>query len=109
MVHVGELERAAPGGRGGALARRLGAAGLRLRPTCAFLIAAAPAFIEGVFGPKFLDAVPLFRVSTLAVLFGCSRSTACSGPGRDRAILLSYMVALIPPSRWCSSWSGCSG
>ena len=70
MVHVGELER-------GRLADAVALsrdASARLAfvfvPTCAFLIAAAPAFIEGVFGPKFLDAVFLFRVSTLAVL-GC--------------------------------------
>ena len=94
MVHVGELERA------GRLADAVGLfrdAAARLAfvfvPTCAFLIAAAPAFIEAVFGPRFLPAVPLFRVSTLAVLFGCfPLDGLLRARGETRAILLSYAV-----------------
>jgi hypothetical protein len=62
-------------------------------PSCAFLIAAAPAFIEAVFEAKFLLAVPLFRVSTLAVLFGCfPLDGILRARGETRAILVSYLV-----------------
>jgi len=97
MVHVGELERA------GRLADAVGLfrdAAARLAfvfvPTCAFLIAAAPAFIEAIFGPRFLPAVPLFRVSTLAVLFGCfPLDGLLRARGETRAILLSYAVKAV--------------
>ena len=94
MVHVGELERAGRLAHSVALARDASA---RLAfvfvPSCAFLIAAAPAFIEAVFGPKFLPAVPLFRVSTLAVLFGCfPLDGLLRARGETRAILLCYVV-----------------
>ena len=94
MVHVGELERAGRLADAVALFRD---AASRLAfvfvPSCAFLIAAAPAFIEAVFGTKFLPAVPLFRVSTLAVLFGCfPLDGLLRARGETRAILVSYVV-----------------
>ncbi len=94
MVHVGELEKAGRLADSVALSRDASA---RLAyvfvPSCAFLIAAAPAFIEAVFGSRFLDAVPLFRVSTLAVLFGCfPLDGLLRARGETRAILLSYVV-----------------
>ena len=72
MVHIGELDRK------GRLPECVGAfreAVSRLAyvfiPTCVFLVTAAPEFIEAVFGHRFAAAAPLFRVSSLAVLFGC--------------------------------------
>lgn len=94
MVHVGELERAGRLADAVALFRDAAA---RLAfvfvPSCAFLIAAAPAFIEAVFGTKFLPAVPLFRVSTLAVLFGCFPVDGLlRARGETRAIFASYVA-----------------
>jgi O-antigen/teichoic acid export membrane protein len=97
MVHVGELERAGRLADAVALFRDAAA---RLAfvfvPTCAFLIAAAPAFIEAVFGARFLPAVPLFRVSTLAVLFGCfPLDGLLRARGETRAILASYVAKAV--------------
>jgi len=94
MVHVGELERAGRLADSVALSRDASARlALVFIPTCAFLIAAAPRFIEAVFGPRFLPAVPLFRVSTLAVLFGCfPLDGLLRARGETRAILWSYVV-----------------
>jgi len=94
MVHVGELERA---GRLGEVTRAFRQAAARLAyvfvPTCAFLLAAAPEFIEAVFGVKFLPSVPLFRVSTLAVLFGCfPLDGLLRARGDTAAIFRSYVV-----------------
>jgi O-antigen/teichoic acid export membrane protein len=94
MVHVGELERA---GRLDQVARAFREAAARLAyvfvPTCVFLLAAAPEFIEAVFGAKFLPSVPLFRVSTLAVLFGCFPVDGLlRARGDTAAIFRSYVV-----------------
>ena len=97
MVHVGELER---GGRLADAVALFRDAAARLAfvfvPTCAFLIAAAPAFIEAIFGTRFLPAVPLFRVSTLAVLFGCFPVDGLlRARGETRAILASYLAKAV--------------
>ncbi|MGZ6078315.1 MAG: oligosaccharide flippase family protein [Myxococcaceae bacterium] len=94
MVHVGELERS---GRLHEVTRAFRDASARLAyvfvPTCAFLLAAAPEFIEAVFGPRFLPSVPLFRVSTLAVLFGCfPLDGLLRARGDTAAIFRSYVV-----------------
>src|SRR4029079_13921750 len=36
-------------------------------PAAAFLFASAPEFIAALFGPRFLPAAPLFRVSVIGV------------------------------------------
>ncbi|HTS79491.1 MAG TPA: oligosaccharide flippase family protein [Myxococcaceae bacterium] len=97
MVHVGELERA---GRLAEVVRAFREAASRLAyvfvPTCAFLLAAAPEFIEAVFGAKFLPAVPLFRVSTLAVLFGCfPLDGLLRARGDTAAIFRSYVLKAV--------------
>ncbi len=97
MVHVGELERA---GRLAQVARAFRDAAARLAyvfvPTCAFLLATAPAFIEAVFGAKFLPAVPLFRVSTLAILFACfPLDGLLRARGDTAAIFRSYVVKAV--------------
>jgi O-antigen/teichoic acid export membrane protein len=97
MVHVGELERA---GRLSEVARAFRQAAARLAyvfvPTCCFLVAAAPRFVEGIFGPRFLPAVPLFRVSTLAVLFGCfPLDGLLRARGDTQGIFRSYVLKAI--------------
>jgi O-antigen/teichoic acid export membrane protein len=68
MVRLGELDKA---GRmeEGTSAFREAAAKLSLAffPLAAFLFAAAPEFIGALFGDRFMDAVPLFRLSLLGV------------------------------------------
>jgi O-antigen/teichoic acid export membrane protein len=68
MVRLGELERE---GRllEGVLAFREATARLALVffPAAAFLFAAAPEFIDALFGERFAAAVPLFRVSVVGV------------------------------------------
>jgi O-antigen/teichoic acid export membrane protein len=68
MVRVGELERQGRV-REAIFAFREAAARLAyvFLPTAAFLFVAAPEFIGALFGDRFLAAVPLFRVSVLAI------------------------------------------
>ncbi|HEY1907066.1 MAG TPA: lipopolysaccharide biosynthesis protein [Myxococcaceae bacterium] len=114
MVHVGELERA---GRLSEVARAFREAAARLAyvfvPTCAFLLATAPAFIEALFGTRFLPSVPLFRVSTLAVLFGCfPLDGLLRARGDTTAIFRSYVVkalATVPLVLLFVHWFGLIG
>lgn len=68
MVQVGQLDRE---GRLREAIDAFKAASARLAyaflPMAAFLFVAAPEFIAALFGRKFLGAVPIFRVSVLAV------------------------------------------
>jgi O-antigen/teichoic acid export membrane protein len=68
MVRVGELERM---GRLKESIHAFREASARLAyaflPMAAFLWVAAPEFIAALFGRRFLDAVPIFRVSVVAV------------------------------------------
>jgi O-antigen/teichoic acid export membrane protein len=68
MVQLGELEKA---GRLQHAAEAFRQAAARLAfvflPLAAFLFAAAPEFIGAVFGAKFLEAVPIFRVCVLGI------------------------------------------
>src|SRR5262249_49683925 len=114
MVHVGELERS---GRLSEVARAFRDAAARLAyvfiPTCAFLLATAPAFIEALFGNRFLPSVPLFRVSTLAVLFGCfPLDGLLRARGDTAAIFRSYVVkavATVPLVLLFVHWFGLIG
>lgn len=69
MVQLGELERA---GRMDEAAGAFRAAASRLAffflPLAALLFLCAPEFIAALFGPRFLAAVPVFRVSVLGIL-----------------------------------------
>ena len=68
MVRLGELDREGRIAEGVAAFREASA---RLAyvflPLAAFLFAAAPDFIAGLFGARYLAAVPLFRISVLAI------------------------------------------
>jgi O-antigen/teichoic acid export membrane protein len=69
MVHLGELEREQ---RMDEAAGAFRAAAARLAffflPLAAVLFICAPEFIGALFGPRFLEAVPVFRVSVLGIL-----------------------------------------
>ena len=97
MVHIGELDRK---GRLNECAAAFREAASRLAyvflPTCVFLVVAAPEFIEAVFGPKFAGAAPLFRVSSLAVLFGCfPLDGLLRARGETTIIFHSYLAKLV--------------
>jgi O-antigen/teichoic acid export membrane protein len=69
MVEIGELERAGRLDRSVLLFREAASKlSFFFLPLAAFLFVAAPEFIGGLFGAKFLGAVPIFRVAVLAVV-----------------------------------------
>jgi O-antigen/teichoic acid export membrane protein len=69
MVRLGELDREGRVHEGvGMFRESVAKLSLAFFPLAAFLCAAAPEFIEALFGARFLDAVPLFRVSVLGVV-----------------------------------------
>lgn len=68
MVEIGELERVGRLERAVLLFREATSKlAFFFLPLAAFLFVAAPEFIGALFGPKFLAAAPIFRVSVLAV------------------------------------------
>lgn len=70
MVEIGELERAGRLERAVLLFREAASKlSFFFLPLAAFLFVAAPEFIGALFGAKFLGAVPIFRISVLAVVF----------------------------------------
>ena len=72
MVEIGEVEKR---GRLGQAVHLFREASSKLAffflPLASFLFVAAPEFVQALFGAKFLGAVPIFRVSVLAVAFAC--------------------------------------
>lgn len=101
MVRVGELDGE---GRRAEAVEAFREASARLAyvflPMAAFLFAAAPDFIAALFGARFLEAVPLFRVSVLAIALAIlPMDGVLRARGRTRAIFLSYLtkaVATVP-------------
>ena len=94
MVRLGELEKT---GNFGAAAQSFRQAVVELCrlffPLSAFLMAAAPDFIGALFGPRFLPAVPVFRVSALgSALAVLPLDAVLRGRGETRHILHSYLV-----------------
>jgi hypothetical protein len=94
MVRLGELERE---GRLEEAVDSFKEAAGRLAfvflPVAAFLFAAAPEFIGALFGPKFLPAVPIFRVSVLGVILSVlPMDGVLRARGYTRAIFLSYLT-----------------
>lgn len=94
MVRVGELERQ------GRLAESIHAfreASARLAyaflPMAAFLFVAAPEFIAAVFGPTFLEATPIFRVSVLPIALAIlPMDGLLRARGEMRYLFFSYLV-----------------
>lgn len=104
MVRLGELEKQ---GRleEGVVAFREAAGKLAFvfLPFAAFLFAAAPEFIGALFGAKYLEAVPIFRVSVLGVVLAIlPMDGVLRARGHTRAILLSYLLkaAVTAPLVW---------
>lgn len=114
MVRLGELERSGRLEEGLAAFRQ---ASSRLAyaflPLAAFLFAAAPEFISAVFGPRFLPATPIFRVSLIGIplailpLDGTLRAR-----NQTRHLFLSYLgkAAVTVPLVWLGvRWFGMMG
>ncbi|HZH18005.1 MAG TPA: oligosaccharide flippase family protein [Archangium sp.] len=104
MVRLGELDKQ---GRleEGVVAFREAAGKLAFvfLPFAAFLFAAAPEFIGALFGAKFLEAVPIFRVSVVGVVLAVlPMDGVLRARGHTRAIFLSYLVkaAVTVPLVW---------
>jgi len=114
MVHIGELDRK---GRLHETVEAFRDAAGRLAyvfvPTAVFLVTAAPEFIEAVFGHRFIDAVPLFRVSSIAVLFACfPLDGLLRARGETTPIFHAYLVKLvltIPLVLGMVQWMGLMG
>ncbi len=114
MVRVGELERQ---GRVRESVHAFREAAGRLAyfflPTAAFLFVAAPEFIGALFGAKFLPAVPIFRVSVLAIaLSTLPMDGLLRARNETRWIFKSYLIkALVTvPLLWVGvTWFGMLG
>lgn len=62
-------------------------------PLAAFLFAAAPEFISALFGIRYLDAVPLFRVGILTVCFAAfPLDGTLRARGETRYLFWSYLL-----------------
>lgn len=97
MVRLGELEKA---GRleeaVGAFREAAGKLAYVFLPFAAFLFASAPEFIGALFGPKFLPAVPIFRVSVLGVVLSIlPMDGVLRARGYTRAIFGSYLLKAV--------------
>ncbi len=94
MVRLGELDKA---GRleeaVHAFREATGRLAYAFLPLAAFLFAAAPEFIGALFGAKFLPAVPMFRVSVLAIALAIlPMDGVLRARNQTRHIFLSYLV-----------------
>jgi O-antigen/teichoic acid export membrane protein len=94
MVRVGELERQNRL-REAVHAFREAASKLAYAflPLSAFLFVAAPEFIGALFGDRFLGAVPIFRVSVLAIVLSCFPVDGLlRARNQTRYLFLSYLA-----------------
>lgn len=94
MVRIAELERR---GRvheaAAAFAEASGRLAYLFLPLFAFLFAAAPEFIAAVFGPKFAGAVPIFRVSVLAIVMSTlPLDGALRACNETRHLFVAYLI-----------------
>jgi len=97
MVRLGELDAQGRSDEGvGAFREASGKLAYVFLPMAAFLFAAAPDFIGGLFGARYLDAVPIFRVSVLAVCLALlPMDGVLRARGRTRAIFFSYLTKAV--------------
>ncbi len=104
MVRLGEDERDGNGDRAAAAFREAVALlAFAFLPLGAFLFAAAPEFIAALFGERFLDAVPLFRIGVVGIVLGVFPvDGALRGRNETRHIFLSYLAkgAVTVPLVW---------
>jgi O-antigen/teichoic acid export membrane protein len=101
MVRLGELDKQGRPEEGvRAFREAAGKLAFVFLPFAAFLFAAAPEFIGALFGAKFLQAVPIFRVSVLGVVLAIlPMDGVLRARGHTRAIFVSYLlkaVATVP-------------
>jgi O-antigen/teichoic acid export membrane protein len=94
MVRVGELERE---GRVSESIHAFREASAKLAyaflPLAAFLFVAAPEFIAAVYGPTFLAAVPIFRVSVIPMALAIlPMDGLLRARGETRYLFFSYLV-----------------
>jgi O-antigen/teichoic acid export membrane protein len=97
MVRVGELERK---GRVAESIHAFREASAKLAyaflPLAAFLFVAAPDFIAAIYGPTFLDAVPIFRVSVLPMALAIlPMDGLLRARGETRYLFFSYLVKAV--------------
>jgi O-antigen/teichoic acid export membrane protein len=97
MVRLGELDKLGQLEEG-LYAFREACAKLALvfLPSAAFLFAAAPEFIGGLFGARYLSAVPLFRVSVLGIALAIFPvDGVLRARDETRHIFISYFVKAV--------------
>ncbi len=97
MVRLGELEKAGRMQEAvGAFREAAGKLAYVFLPFAAFLFAAAPEFIGALFGPTFLPAVPIFRVSVVGVVLAIlPMDGVLRARGHTRAIFFSYLAKAV--------------
>ncbi|HET9452323.1 MAG TPA: oligosaccharide flippase family protein, partial [Aggregicoccus sp.] len=94
MVRLGELERDGRAHEGvGAFREASAKLAFAFLPFTAFLLAVAPELLAAFFGPKFLPAVPLFRVAVLGVVLAVlPMDGVLRARGQTRWLFVSYLV-----------------
>ncbi len=104
MVRLGELDAAGRREEGAAAFREAAEKlSLVLLPPIAFVWAVAPAFITTLFGPRFADATPIFRVALLVMPLAIWPVDATlRAQGETKHILRSYALkaAAAIPLAW---------
>jgi O-antigen/teichoic acid export membrane protein len=106
MVQLGELELAGRRAEGAAAFREaVGRLAVLILPPIAFIFAVAPDFITTMFGPRFADAAPIFRMCLLVMPLGIwPLDATLRARGETRHILATYVVkALVSiPLTWAA-------
>ena len=97
MVRVGELEREGrPAESIQAFRETTAKLAYALLPMAAFLFVAAPEFIAALFGRRFLEAVPIFRVSVVAVALSIlPMDGLLRARDETRYLFFSYLVKAV--------------
>ncbi len=114
MVQLGELDRAGRIGEGVAAFREaVERLATILLPPIFFVWAVAPTFIVTVFGARFAQAAPIFRICLAALpLAVWPIDATLRARGETRHILLSYVVkaaVIIPFAWWAVGRHGLAG
>ncbi|HVE82657.1 MAG TPA: oligosaccharide flippase family protein [Myxococcales bacterium] len=97
MVRLGELDKAGRGAEGlGVFREATSKLALAFFPLAAFLFAAAPELIGALFGPRFAEAAPLFRVSVVGVVLAIMpMDGVLRARGRTRYLFGAYLAKAI--------------
>lgn len=94
MVRLGELDRAGRPEEGlAAFQETTARLSYMFFPMAAFLFAAAPEFIVAIFGARFIEAVPIFRVSLLTIpLTALPMDGTLRARDRNRSLFMAYVI-----------------